>query len=53
MVAAYNLSLAGTPFQKNLTLPPPSQLPIPFKPDPELIAKLSNISRENPWRHKY
>jgi hypothetical protein len=53
MVEAYNRSLATTPFQRNLTLPSPDQPPIPFKPDIELIAQLSETLRDNPWQRRY
>ena len=53
LVEAYNRNLATTPFQKNLALPQPSQPIIPFAPDPELIARLSNTSTGNPGQRRY
>ncbi|MCK4838198.1 MAG: ribonuclease H-like domain-containing protein [Desulfobulbaceae bacterium] len=53
MVVAYNRNLAKTPFQKDLTLPTPKQPAVPFTPDPELIARLSNTSTGNPWQRRY
>ncbi len=53
LVKAYNLNLAKTPFQKDLTLPSPQQPPVPFSPDPGLIARLGNTATGNPWRRRY
>lgn len=53
MIEAYNRNLAKTPFHQNKTLPRPNQPPIPFTPDPDLIARLSHSARNKQWRRRY